>query len=131
MKTKKKKPFLSGVPSWGLAGLTVVATIILMMTLLFLGESLKMDERIGEPFFYIVSGGFIAVCCFFIVRRFPGSIWYVPIICNVIGIVSALIERNFWISSLWMFICGGWVLSVIASILGYVAGRRRSDPLSL
>jgi uncharacterized membrane protein YvlD (DUF360 family) len=41
-----------------------------------------------------------------------------------IGIISAIIEPNFWISSLWMFICGGWVLSIIASIIGYYIGRK-------
>jgi hypothetical protein len=124
MKTNKKKSFLSGIPSWGLAGLTLVATIIIFIVLSFLGDLMKINENISEPIFYIIFGLFIVVCCFFIVRQNPTSIWYVPIICNVIGIISAIIEPTFWVTPLWMFICGGWVLSIIASIIGYSIGRR-------
>jgi hypothetical protein len=124
MKANKKRSFLAGIPSWGLASLTVVATIILSFILIFLGELLKLDEDIGDPIFYSIFGVFIAACCFDIVRQNPGSIWYAPVICNVIGIISAIVEPNFWVTSLWMFICGGWALSIIASIIGYFMGKR-------
>jgi Na+/melibiose symporter-like transporter len=124
MNVNKKRSFLSGIPSWGLAALSLVATIILFVILSILGDLMKINENIGDPLFYIFFDVLIAVCCFFIVRQNPKSIWYVSIICNVIGIISAIIEPNFWISSLWMFICGGWVLSIIASIIGYYIGRK-------
>jgi hypothetical protein len=124
MKANNKKSFLAGIPSWGLAGLTLVATIILFVVASFLGDLMRIDERISEPIFYILFDLFIAVCCFFIVRQNPGSIWYVPVICNLIGILSAIIERNFWISSLWIFIGSGWLLSLGASIIGYYIGRK-------
>lgn len=125
MNENKKRSFLSSIPSWGLAGITLVATFILMTILMILGDLMRIDENIGEPFFYIFFGVFIAVCCFFIVRRNPGSIRYVPIICNLIGIISAIIEPTFWVTSLWIFIGIGWLLSIIASVIGYFVGRRQ------
>jgi len=102
----------------------LVATIILFIIASFLGDLLRIDENISEPVFYIIFDVFIAVCCFFIVRQNPGSLWYVPIVCNMIGIISAIIESTFWVTSLWMFICGGWALSIIASVIGYYFGRK-------
>ena len=124
MSTKKKKPFLSGIPSWALAALSFIAAFILFFVLGDVGGMMNIDAKIGEPILYIIYGLFIAVCCFFIVRQDPKTIWYVPILCNAIGIYAAIDEPNFWISSLWMFICGGWVLSIIASVIGYYIGRR-------
>jgi hypothetical protein len=124
MNTNKKKSFLSGIPSWGLAGIALVAPVIFTVLLLFLGDLFRINEETGDLFFYILFDLFIAACCFFVVRQDPRSIWYVPVICNAVGIFSAIVEPNFWISSLWMFICGGWVLSVIASVIGYFIGRR-------
>jgi hypothetical protein len=129
MSTKKKKPFLSGIPPWGLAGIALIAPIIFMIILVFLADLMRIDENIADPFFYIFTSLFIAVCCFYIIRHYPKSIWYVPVICNVAGIVSAIIEPNFWISSLWLFIGSGWVLSIIASIIGYKVGTIKIQQL--
>jgi membrane-associated HD superfamily phosphohydrolase len=128
MKATKKKSVLYGIPAWGLAGLALVVPVIFMILLLFLGDLVKMDERMNEDItdsvFYILYGIFIALICFYIVRQNPNTIWFVPILCNAVGIYSAIDEPTFWVSSLWMFICGGWVLSIIASIIGYYLGRR-------
>ena len=51
------------------------------------------------------------------------SIWYVPILCNASGIISAIVEPNFWTTSLWIVICGGWVLSLIGAISGAMVGK--------
>jgi len=39
------------------------------------------------------------------------------------GIISAIVEPNFWITSLWIAICGGWVLSLIGAIRGSMVGK--------
>ena len=79
----------------------------------------------GEAIPYILYGIVVAVCCYFIVKKNPNSIWYVPFICNVIGIIAAIVEPNFWIStSMWIPMCGGLVLSIIASIIGARKGRK-------
>jgi hypothetical protein len=37
------------------------------------------------------------------------------------------VEPNFWKTLMWIPICGGWVLSIIASIIGARVGRRAAD----
>jgi VIT1/CCC1 family predicted Fe2+/Mn2+ transporter len=74
MGTYKTKSFLSGIPSWGLALLTMFLAFVVLMV-------------VGD-------------------------------------IMTAIVERNFWISSLWIVICSGWALSIIASIIGARRGRK-------
>lgn len=125
MKTNGSRSFLSGIPSWVLAILWFIATVIVLFGLgEGVSELIKIDENVGDPLAYIIFDLLIAVGCFFIVRRNPKSIWYVLLICNVMGIIAAIVEPTFWITSLWMLICSGWVLSLIASIIGARVGRR-------
>ena len=127
MKTKEKK-YLFGIPSWGLSLLTaLLSTIILIFVaslLGYIGPKMRIDENIGEGIAYIICDIIIAIACFFICRHNPKSIWYVPILCNTMGIISAIVEPNFWITSLWIVICGGWVLSLIGAISGAMVGNR-------
>jgi predicted secreted protein len=120
IKPKEKKTFLSTTPSAVLALLTFFGALFL---LLGIGEG--VGGEIGDGLAYILSDLVIAVCCFFIIKQNPRSIWYVPIICNLTGIISAIVESNFWVSSMWIYVCIGWVLSIIASIIGAQVGRRR------
>ena len=127
MKTNKRKSFLTGIPSWGLALLTMfLAFVVLMIVGDILTAIFKIPESdIGDLVFYILYNLIIAGGCFYICRHNPRSIWYVPLLCNIIGIMSAIIESNFWISSLWIVICSGWVLSIIASLIGARLGSRK------
>jgi hypothetical protein len=118
MKTDGKKSFLATTPSAVLALLTFFGALILLFGI---GEGI--GGEIGGTLAYILSGLVIAVCCFFIIRQNPGSIWYVPIICNLMGIIAAIIEPNFWITPMWIFVFSGWVLSLIASITGMRARK--------
>ena len=122
-----KKPYLWGIPSWGLALLTMfLAFVILMVVGDILTAIFKIPENdIGGLVFYILYNLIIAGGCFYICRQNPKSIWYVPVLCNIIGIISAIIEPNFWISSLWIVICSGWVLSIIVSIIGARLGSKK------
>ena len=125
MKTKGKKSFLAGIPSWALALLTLFgATIVLFGIAEGLGPYIKIKGDIGDAIPYILYGIVVAICCFFIVKKNPSSIWYVPIICNAIGIIAAIIEPNFWITPMWIPMCGGLVLSIFASIIGARKGRK-------
>ena len=126
MKTHVKKSFLARIPSWALALLTLFgATVILFGIGEGLGPYIKIKEDIGEAINYSLYGIIIAVCCYFIVKRNPKSIWYVLLICNAFVILPAIIEPNFWIStSMWIPMCGGLVLSIFASIIGARQGRR-------
>ena len=124
MKANKKKSFLAGIPSWGLAGIALVVPLTFMIFLFILEDLLRIDENIGEPIFYAIFDLFNAACCFFIVRQNPVSVFYVPVICNLLGIFIAITSAKFWMTSEWMYFGSGWVLSIIASVLGYYMGRR-------
>lgn len=115
METKEKKSFLSGTPSWVLSIITVVLSFIFLFLLAY---------TVGEVIAYISYDIVIVIACFFICRENPNSVWYVPIICNTIGVISAIVEPNFWITSLWIVMCGGWILSLIGAISGALIGRR-------
>jgi hypothetical protein len=132
METKEKRYFFSKIPSWGLSLITAFVSLILLLVLASLLSSIpKIGENLSEVIAYISYDIIIAIACFFICRRNPKSIWYVPILCNTMGIISAIVEPNFWITSLWIVICGGWVLSLIGAISGAMVGRRvilRSNP---
>ena len=128
MKTNGKKSFLAGIPSWALALLTLIGATILMFVI---GEGLvphmKIKGETGDAISYSLYGIIIAVCCYFIVKRNPKSIWYVLLICNAFVILPAIVEPNFWIStSMWIPMCGGLVLSIITSIIGAGMGRRKA-----
>jgi len=126
MKTDGKKSFLARTPSWALALLTLFgATIVLFGIAEGLGPYIKINEATGEAISYSLNGIIIAVCCYFIVKRNPKSIWYVLLICNAFVILPAIVEPNFWIStSMWIPMCGGLVLSIIASTIGAQKGRK-------
>jgi hypothetical protein len=125
IKPKEKTSFLATTPSAVLAIITVLgATIVLFGIGEGLGSFIKIKGNIGEAIPYILYDIFIACCCYFIVKQNPGSIWYVPVICNVLGIISAIIEQNFWITPMWIPICGGWGLSIIVSIMAAMKGRK-------
>ena len=125
---QSKKSNLWGIPSWGLALLTMFLAFVVLMVV---GDIISAIFRIPESntvdlVFYILYNLIIASGCFYLCRMNPKSIWYVPVLCNIIGIISAIIERNFWISSLWIVICSGWVLSIIASIIGAQIGKKKA-----
>jgi hypothetical protein len=125
MKTRKSSSFIATTPSWALAILWLIVTIIVLFGVgEGLGELIKIDENIGSALAYIIFDLLVVLGCYFIVKWNPKSIWYVPLICNAVGIIAAIIEPTFWETSLWMIICGGWVLSVIVSIIGAKAGKR-------
>jgi hypothetical protein len=117
LKSKEKRSFLSTTPSWLLATLTFFGTLILIFTF----------PNGKEIIAYIIYDLVTATCCFFIVRENPRSIWYVPIICNLLFILSALAEPGFWTTtSWWGIVCSGWMLSIVVSIIGVRMGRRKA-----
>jgi len=123
MNTEGKK-FLFGLPSWVLSLSTAfIALIFLFILASLLGSIPQIDKNFSEEIAYIVYDILIAAGCFFICKNNPKSIWYVPILSNTAGIISAFIEPNFWITSLWILICGGWILSLIGAIGGAIIGK--------
>ncbi len=125
MKTKEKRYFFSKIPSWGLSLITAVISFLLLFVIFSLLSSiLKIEKNLSEVIAYISYGVIVAIACFFICRHNPKSLWYATILCNAMGIITAIIEPTFWITSLWVFICSGWVLSLIGGISGSMVGRK-------
>ena len=114
-----KKPYLWGIPSWGLA---LIAMFIIFIVLMVVGESIKTETIAAEVLVYIIWGIVNAVCCFFIVGQNYKSVWYVPLIINVIFIIPAFVEPMKL--SDWICIFGILVLSFIGSIIGARMGRK-------
>jgi hypothetical protein len=121
MKSTGRKSFLAGIPSWALA---LIAMVIIFLVLMVIGESIKTETIAAEVLIYIIWGIVNAVCCFFIVRQNSKSVWYVPLIINVIFIIPAFVESMK--TSDWIAICGILALSLIASIIGARMGRRKA-----
>lgn len=125
MKTRAKRSFLYGIPPWGLALLTAfLSMLVLFVSAGVISEVFKVGDS-WEFIAYILYHILITVACFFICRKFPGSIWYVPFLCNLILIISAVVEPTFWTSPMWIVICGGWILSVAGAVAGTIIGKRR------
>ena len=125
-----KNANLWGLPSWGLALMTMfTAFFVLMVVGDILAAIFKIPDSDGFALtLYILYNLVIAGGCFYICRLNPKSIWYVPVLCNIIGIVSSIAEPTFWSGSLWIVICSGWALSIIASITGTLIGKRKAIP---
>jgi hypothetical protein len=125
MGTKDQKPLGEFMPS-GLAGfLTMVAASFVFFAVSYGFEKfLQSRGPVGEAVPYILYDLIIAAGCFSIVRRNPSSIWYIPLLCNVLGILAAFMESKFWTTNLWIPYIGGWVLSVLVSLIGAWVGKR-------
>ena len=129
MKHKNQK-HLFGIPSWLLAGLTsIIAVIVLIVFAGLLGSISGLDKDVSEGISYLIYGIIITIACFYICRNDPNSIWYVPIIANISGIISAIVEPNFWVTSIWIYISIGWVLSIIGAIIGSLNGIRKRNEI--
>jgi len=105
--------------------------LIVFTIVLFVVDELVHSFDEGGNTAIILFGLLSATACFFIIKKNPQSVWYVPLIINSLLILSAFIEPNFWrlppnVSGIpmWIPVCGGWVLSIIASIIGATLGRK-------
>jgi len=122
MKSSRKKSFLARTPSWLLALLIfIVAAIVFSIS-----DSIMTPHTETGLISHIINDLIIAAGCFIIVRENPKSIWYVPLICNALLILSSILEPNFWKSIMCIPICGGWVLSIVVSIIGARMGKRKA-----
>jgi hypothetical protein len=49
----------------------------------------------------------------------------VPVICNIPCVIAAVVEPNFWATSLGILLGGGFAASIGAAIGGRVVGRHQ------
>jgi hypothetical protein len=119
IKIKNADSFLYTFPSGVLALFTLLIATIIMFSIGSLLESYDKESIIA----YIINAVIITVGCFIIIRKNPNGIWYVPFISNTALILAALAESNFWRGIMWIPICGGWILNIIASITAALIGN--------
>jgi hypothetical protein len=130
VKPKVKKSFLASLPS----GVTALLSLIVFTIVLFVVGDLLDSFDPSSTITYSLFGLLSASACFFIIKQNPKSIWYVPLIINAFLIFSAIVEENFWRPPpdnlpgipMWIPICGGWVLSIVVSIIGARMGERNT-----
>ena len=127
MKTNRLDLLLKKYPSAVLAIFTLVAATIVTFGV---GTSIEHFDRVGY-IAYGLSGLIIAIGCFFIIRVNPKSLFYVPIISNALLIISSVVEPNFWHTPMWIPICGGWVLTLILSIVASRIGKRDASEVKI
>ena len=123
MKTNKKKSFLSELPAWAS---TLIAMVIIFFVAMLIPEQVT-ESRTGEVIGYFVWGLLNATCCFFIVRQNPKSIWYVPLIINAFMTFGGITEADSWNNIIVIALCGAWLLSISASIIGVRMGRESNS----
>jgi hypothetical protein len=104
VKTKHIKPILVSV---GLSLLTALLAILI-------GGFILSSK--------LAYGVFIVAGCFFIGRYNPKSLWYGPILCNAMSIISFITRPN--ARAGWMYMCGIFILSLIAAISGAKVAKR-------
>jgi len=86
----------------------------------------NVDNKTSITLVLLIWGVINTICCFFIVRQNPKSIWYVPLIINVFMTYAGSTETDSWNSIIVISLCGAWLLSIIGSIIGVRIGRRKT-----
>ncbi len=128
MKSTIKKSLKEGVKSSVFALLT---TFLAFVVSWIAGEIICAVFQINEEsetalvIFIMLINLINAVACFFICRKYHKSFWYVPVLCNVMGIIIAITEQDIWKGSLWIVLCSGWLLSLAAALAGSYSGKNR------
>jgi hypothetical protein len=134
MKSDKRKSFLAAIRSMGLALIILVASTWFIIGVFYemLGDYIKFKQpniwlsQYWDIIVLILYILIIAVACFYIVRKNPKSIWFVPLICNaysLVGIVYAIVDTTFGKESYGIILCFGLVISITASIIGARIGK--------
>jgi ABC-type polysaccharide/polyol phosphate export permease len=131
MKTNRKS-FLLSIPAWGLALLTAFFTLILVFFIAALFASIAfLNNDTGEFILYLFYGIMVFTACFYICRRETKSYWYVPLLSNIPGIISAIVEPSFWQTNMWILFVAVWTLSILGAAAGTFAGKRKSQNIKL
>ncbi|MFY9151114.1 MAG: hypothetical protein WAO52_03800, partial [Prolixibacteraceae bacterium] len=107
---------------FGAIFIAVVATSLQILASGIFGLLIPVGAKASQIIAYLVYILVITPACYFLCFKNPSSIWFVPLICNATGIVSAIIEPGFWTSPVWIIVVFGWAVSLSASIWGHDAG---------
>ena len=103
---------------------SILAFIVLFLSGYALSQIKLLNADTNEIIAYLIYDLSIGIGCYFICRKYPDSIFIVPVLANTMGIISSVIEPNFWKSSLWVFILSGWIFSTAVSWAAYLNAKR-------
>lgn len=125
------KSVFSRNPAWALSLITTGISLFLIFIYAGIFSGLGSlfgisDEWLGNFIAYLSTGITVAIICFFICKAHPKSIWYTPLISNIITLWSGLgnyITGSEFVNEALPFGIG-FILSVIASIGGASLGKR-------
>ncbi len=114
-----KSSRLAGIPAWALSSWVALSSLIFLW-LLFDETGAK---NLSSTYLFIMSLGLVTlftVACFIICKRYPKSVWYSPLICNLFVISSFIFGMPFWTRSslVWIILGIGLILSLAAAIAG-------------
>ena len=125
-----KNSILSKTSSVWLALLCLIVFTIVLAVVDELVHS--FDE--GGTIAYMLFGLLSTIACYFIIKKNPRSVWYVPLIINSLLILSAFIESFFWRlppnasgTPMWIPVCFGWILTLILSIIAAIKGKKGAN----
>lgn len=118
MKATAKKSRFINVPSWILS---ISAAIFIAIVL---GIINSMRISVSDNVKYVIWIVLIAITCFLICLNDSKSVWYVPILCNILSLLPAVFDESFWTTPFGIIMFIGLCLSIIAAILGAYVGRR-------
>ncbi len=126
MKTRADYYFMWGVPVWLQALLLATFSILVLFIVAAVAGSIPFfAENFGEPGAYFLHALLLAGGCYVICRRYPNSIWYVPLVANVFVLFSACVEPTFWSSNLCICLGSALPVSVAAALWGAKQGMKR------
>ena len=123
MKTEKLILNLKNIPAGTLALFSLIGATLVLFGV---GESNEQVAIVGY-IAYLLHHLIIAICCYFIIRAHKQSWWYVPLICNAMTIIAALVEPNFWRTELWIASCSGWISTAAVTIAAMLIGKGESN----
>lgn len=107
--------------------IAVIATSLQILASGIFGLLIPVGAKASQIIGYLVYILVITPSCYFLCLKNPSSIWFVPVVCNATGIVSAVIEPGFWTSPVWIIIVFGWAVSLSASIWGHDEGLKTAS----
>jgi len=117
--------------------LIALLCLVVFTIVLFVVDELVHSFDKGGITAYVLFSLLSASACYFIIKKNPNSVWYVPLIINSLLILSAFIEPNFWKHPpnltgipMWIPVCGGWILTLIFSIIAAIKGKKAAVSLN-
>ncbi|HUX95041.1 MAG TPA: hypothetical protein VMV47_04850 [Bacteroidales bacterium] len=118
MKRKKIIEWIAGNPAW-------VISLIAAFLVFFIQAILS--SYIGQPLSYVIWSLMMASASFLICILHPKHVWIVPLICNILVILPAMVDDKFWSTSFGLILGLGVVFSVLMAHFGALLGRQREN----